>query len=76
MCLYRLKAPTTAICHVEGKPALITLDAGVKIRILKADPRLSRTGIVEVEVMSEQRIAAMFMQDISARAERIEREHA
>ena len=74
MYAYQIKTPTVAITRDEGKATLITLSPGTQVRTRKAGPRLPGTGMVDIEIISDGRIAAMFMQDLEERGERVDAE--
>ena len=61
-----------AVTHETGKPTLITVKPGTEVHTRKAGPQLPNTGMVDVEIMPERKVAAMFMQDLQERAERID----
>ena len=76
MYVYRIKAPTVAITRDEGKATLMQLSPGTEVRTRKAGPKLPGTGMVDIQIISHGRIAAMFMQDLEERGERVETESA
>jgi hypothetical protein len=76
MYVYRIKTPTVAITRDEGKATLITLSAGTEVRTRKAGPKLPGTGMVDIEIICRGTIAAMFVEDLEERGERVEAESA
>ena len=62
--IFRIKSPTIAVTHETGSPTLITVEPGTEIRTRKAGPQLPDTGMVDVEIMPQRKVAAMFMQDL------------
>lgn len=74
MYVYRIKTTTVAITRDAGKATFITLDPGTEVRTRKAGPKLPGTGMVDIEIICGGRIAAMFMQDLEERGERVEGE--
>jgi hypothetical protein len=76
MYVYRIKKPTVAITRDQGKATLIRLSAGTEVRTRKAGPKLPGSGMVDIEIIRHSRIAAMFMEDLEERGERVEAESA
>ena len=72
--VYQIKTPTVAITRDDGKDTLITLRPGTEVRTLKAGPKLPATGMVEIEIITDGKTAAMFLQDLDERVERVEAE--
>ena len=74
MYVYRIKTTTVAITRDEGKATFITLSPGTEVRTRKAGPKLPGSGMVDIEIVADGKVAAMFMQDLEERGEHVEGE--